>query len=131
MRRSATLALLGCALAMSGCGLLYGDDDDSSSGGAAPRIESSFPGPSVQDLTRGESIVFSARGSDVDSLELDWTFSEGEAFVAGGDVDDGFFDVSWTMAFDESQAGQSTEVLFEVSDGNIITERSWAVQLEP
>lgn len=129
--RGGAAAVLVAVLALTGCRLIYGDDDDSATGGEAPRIESSFPGPSVQVLLRGEDLAFSARGSDSDSLELDWTFTLEDGFVAGGTVDDGQFDVSWTMTFEESLAGQSVDVVFAVADGGLITERAWAVELEP
>ncbi|MCO4772089.1 MAG: hypothetical protein KDA24_18800 [Deltaproteobacteria bacterium] len=116
---------------LAGCPLIYGDDDDSASGGEAPRIESSFPGPASQELLRGEDITFSARGSDGDSLELTWSFTLDDGFVAGGTVDDGAFDVSWVMEFDEALAGQSADVAFEVSDGTFVTERTWVVDLAP
>ena len=123
-------ATLFVCLTLSGCPLIYGDDDDSGMDGNAPRIVSSFPGPSVQELLRDESIVFSARGSDADSLDLDWAFSLEAEFTAGGTVSDGAFDVSWTMTFDEAFAGQSVDVVFSVDDGGLVTERVWAVELE-
>ena len=128
MRRG--LALL-AALTLAGCPLVYADDDDSAStGGEAPIIESSFPGPAVQELLRGDEITFTARGSDSDSLRLSWSFELDGGFVAGGEVDDGSFDVSWTMAFEESLAGDAVDVVFAVSDGVLVTQRIWPVELE-
>ena len=130
MRARAGLAVV-AAVALGGCTLIYGDDDDSAAGGEAPRIDSSFPGPSVQDLERGGSIEFSARGADADSLDLDWSFALDGAFVAGGDVGDGAFDVAWTMEFEEALAGSAAEVVFSVSDGSFVTLRTWSVQVAP
>jgi hypothetical protein len=131
IRWLALAALTLGGIALSGCPLIYGDDDDSATGGLAPRIESSLPGPAVQQLVRGEEIVFSARGSDDDSLDLTWSFTLEQDFVAGGDVDDGLFDVAWTMEFDELLAGEAVQVRFAVSDGRLVTERLWAVELAP
>ena len=119
------------ALPLAGCPLVYGDDDDSAAtSGEAPIIESSFPGPAVQELLRGEEITFTARGSDTDSLRLTWSFELDGGFVAGGDVEDGAFDVSWTMAFEEPLAGEAIDVIFAVSDGDLVTQRIWPVELE-
>ena len=121
--------LLLVAVLVAGCSLDYGDDDDSAGGGEAPRITSSFPGASVQELVRGGSIQFTARGEDSDSLELDWQFDVDGTFVAGGDSLDGAFDASWTMEHEEVWAGQSVTVTFFVTDGGLDTERTWPVDV--
>ncbi len=126
MRRALVVA---AALGLSGCPLVYGDDDDSS-GGTAPQILSSFPGAQVQVLSPGDSIEFVARGEDADSLELEWVFEMDGDFVASGGVNDGTFEVSWTMDYDPSLSGEQIEVRFSISDGALSAERLWAVDVD-
>lgn len=127
MTRAALAAA--AAFALAGCPLVYGDDDDSS-GGTAPQILSSFPGAQVQVLSPGDSIDFVARGEDPDSLELSWTFTRDDEFMASGQVDDGAFDVTWTFDYDGDLSGEQVEVRFSVSDGALATDRIWAVDVD-
>ncbi len=123
-------ALVAAVCALAGCPFAY-DDDDSAGSGTAPIIETSFPSAAVQSLEVGESIEFSARGQDPDSLDLDWQFLLDDGFEVGGDSSDGTFDVSWTLEFRPALAGASLDVEFVVNDGVQSTSRLWAVDFIP
>lgn len=123
-----TLAVL-CLGLLSGCPLPY-DDDDSAGGGVAPIIDTSFPSAAIQTLADGESIAFSARGEDPDSISLNWQFLLDGSFEAGGESG-GTFDVSWTLEYREALAATSVDVDFVISDGTQQTTRTWAVDFAP
>jgi hypothetical protein len=116
------------AVGLAGCPYSY-DDDDSAAGGIAPIIDTSFPSAAVQTLNPGESIEFSARGEDPDSIELDWQFTLGGGFEAGGEANSGTFDVSWTLEHRAELAGANVDVEFLVSDGVQSTSRLWAIDV--
>lgn len=116
-----------CALLPAGLAACPYPDGDGGTGGTAPRITSSFPAPGTQILVRDGSLTFSATGEDDDSLDLSWEWSlDGEPAVFGS-TEDGVFDQSWTLYWDESLAGLALDVAFYVSDGTYSADLFWPV----
>ena len=128
LSRPGIMLCLASVLALAGCPYSY-DDDDSAGGGIAPIIDSSFPSAAVQTLNPGESIEFSARGEDPDSIDLDWQFTLDGSFEAGGEANGGTFDVSWTLEHRTELGDASVNVEFVVADGVQSTSRLWAVDV--
>ncbi len=123
------LGLLGLSLGSAGCGPVSGSPEPGP-GSYAPTITSWFPEATTQVLLENGSLVFSASGEDLDSLELSWEWRLDGSVQALGEALDGVFDEAWTLTWESDLAAGASEVCFEVSDGQLSAELFWPVDVD-
>jgi len=127
-RRLATLVAL---LALPGCIFLTVDNDDGVEGGYAPVIENTFPGDAGTQFVPTDSFAsFSAAGTDIDSLYLEWEWQLDSELQALGSSDDGSFDAELEIGWSEDLSGSFSELRFSVSDQSYETEVFWSLSFE-
>jgi len=127
-RRLASIIVL---LVLPGCISLTGNNDGGVVGGYAPVIESTFPADASTQLVAIDAFVsFSASGTDLDSLYLEWDWQLGSELLALGDSDDGSFDAEIEIGWSEDASGSFSELRFAVSDLSYETELFWSLSFE-
>ena len=123
------LGLLLLPLGVAACGPVLGPSEPSP-GSYAPTITDWFPEATTQVLLENGSLVFSASGEDLDSLDLSWEWRLDDSIQALGESVDGVFDESWTLSWEPGLAAGASEVCFEVSDGQLSAELFWPVDVD-